>query len=224
MAAPRVVPGDDGAGVIDRVGPGVEPGRVGERVWVHAATLGGAPGTAAELVVVPQERAIPLPPHVSFEQGACLGVPALTAHRCGHADGPVAGRVVLVTGGAGGVGHYAVQLAREAGATVIATASTERKRADARRAGARHVVDRRDPDGGLAAIEAAVGPRAVDRVVDVAFGANLPLVEAVLAVDGVVAAYGLGPRARPPSPSTRSCNAGRRSGWSRCSRSRPSIA
>jgi NADPH2:quinone reductase len=190
MASARVVPGDDGAGVIDAVGPGVDGARVGERVWVHAATLGGASGTCAELVVVSRERAVPLPAHVSFAEGACLGVPALTAHRAVHADGPVTGQLVLVTGAAGAVGGYAVQWAKHGGASVIAAASTPDKREAARALGADHIVDSRDQDAAVAGIEALAGPQAVDRIVEVAFGAGLPLAEAVLAVNGTVAAYG----------------------------------
>lgn len=105
MADPRVIPGDDGAGIVDRVGPGVSAARIGQRVWVHSATCDRAFGTAAEYVVVPAGHAIELPGAASFEAGACLGVPALTAHRCVFADGPVSGATVLVIGGAGMVAH-----------------------------------------------------------------------------------------------------------------------
>ena len=188
MPAPRVVPGDDGAGVIDAVGPGCDPARVGQRVWVYAATIGGGFGTSAEVVVVPDAQAVALPAIAPFEIGACLGVPALTAHRAVFADGPVTGRTVLVTGGAGAVGHYAIQLARHGGARVVATASTQQKVRDARAAGAEHVVDRRRPDAVQQVLDAAGGE--IDRVVDVGFGANLPLTRAVLAVGGTIAAYG----------------------------------
>ncbi|GAA1719453.1 NADPH:quinone reductase [Fodinicola feengrottensis] len=187
MRTPRVVPGDDGAGVVDRVGPGVPAGRIGERVWIHSANHRQSYGTSAELVVVPAAQAIGLPANTSFEAGACLGVPALTAHRCVFADGPVDGRTVLVTGGAGSVAHYAIELARHGGATVIATASTPRKQAAAREAGAHHVVDYREPDAATAILDLASG--GVDRVVDVAFGANLPLTSAVIATNGVIASY-----------------------------------
>jgi NADPH:quinone reductase len=200
MAAPRVVPGDDGGGLIDCVGAGVDPGRVGQRVWVHAATAAGALGTSAQLVVVPAARAVELPAHVAFAEGACLGVPALTAHRAVHADGSVAGRTVLVTGGAGAVGHYAIEMAKARGATVIATASTPAKREAARAAGADHVVDYRDTPAAVAAIETVAGPLGVDRVVDVAFGPNLPLTGAVLALNGTIAAYGSDREPEPTVP------------------------
>jgi NADPH2:quinone reductase len=184
MTDPLVIPGDDGAGVIDEVGHGVPIARLGERVWVHAANYGRPFGTSAEYVVVPAAQAVPLPTGTPFEVGACLGVPALTAHRCVFADGPVAGTTVLVTGAAGAVGRYAVQLAALAGATVIATASGPEKQRSARAAGAHHVVDNRESG----AVE-AVGTE-VDRVVDVAFGANLAFTSAVLAPNGTIATYG----------------------------------
>jgi NADPH2:quinone reductase len=187
MRHPRVVPGDDGAGVIDRIGPRVSPNRLGRPVWVHSANHAQPFGTSAELVVVPSTQAVDLPESTSVEAGACLGVPALTAHRCLFADGPVDGLTVLVTGGAGAVAHYAIQLATHGGATVIATASTPDKHAAARAAGAAHTVDYRSP----VAVEEIrdLAPRGVDRVVDVAFGANLPLTSAVIATGGTIATY-----------------------------------
>lgn len=199
MEHPLVVPGDDGAGVIDAVGPGVRADRLGERVWVHSANHGRASGTSAEYVAVPAAHAIPLPDGVSFVDGACLGVPALTAHRCVFADGPVAGQTVLVTGGAGAVGRYAVQLASLAGARVIATASTEEKRGAARAAGACHVVDRREADVAETVLELA-GPGGVDRIVDVAFGANLALTAAVIGMNATIATYGSDAEPEPCLP------------------------
>jgi NADPH:quinone reductase len=140
-------------------------------------------------VCVPAAHAVPLPAAASFADGVCLGVPALTAHRCVHADGLVEGTTVLVTGGAGAVGRYAVQFAALAGATAIATASTPEKQAIALGAGAHHVVDRFAPDA-AAAVRDLAGPSGVARVVDVAFGANLPLVDAVVAPNATVATYG----------------------------------
>ncbi|GAA4622273.1 NADPH:quinone reductase [Actinoallomurus vinaceus] len=188
MTAPRVIPGDDGAGIIDRVGPGVPADRVGRRVWVHAAGQHSPFGTSAEYVVVPDAQAVELPGAVGFEAGACLGVPALTAHRCLLADGPVDGATVLVTGGAGGVGHYAIQLAKNHGATVIATASTGEKQRAALASGADHVVDYRRTDAAEAILD-LTGGRGADRVVDVAFGANLPLTSAAVATNGTIASY-----------------------------------
>ncbi len=188
MTDARVIPGDDGAGIIDAAGAGVPAERIGRRVWVHSATFGRPFGTSAEHVVVPAAHAIDLPAGATFEQGACLGVPALTAHRALFADGPVTGQVVLVTGGVGAVGHYAIEFAKHAGATVIATASTAAKQDAAYAAGADHVIDYRRPDAAKA-VMAASGEHGVDRVVDVAFGANLPLTSVVVAPNGTISAY-----------------------------------
>ena len=140
MPYPRVIPHSDGAGTIDRVGEGVPASRVGERVWCYGAQSYRPFGTAAEYVVVPAGQAVPLPDGVPFEQGACLGIPGITAHRGVHIAGPVAGRVVLVQGGAGSVGVCAVQLARRAGAHVIATVRSSEDEAVASRAGAHLVI------------------------------------------------------------------------------------
>ena len=140
MPYPRVIPHSDGAGVIDEVGNGVSASRVGERVWCFGAQSYRPFGTAAEYVVLPSERAIPLPDGVSFEQGACLGIPGITAHRAVHVAGAVDRRTVLVQGGAGAVGQCAVGLARHAGALVITTVRSERDEAVSQRAGAHHVV------------------------------------------------------------------------------------
>ncbi|GAA3438135.1 NADPH:quinone reductase [Kutzneria kofuensis] len=198
MIDPRVVPGDDGAGVIDRIGPRVPASRLGSRVWVHCANQGRPYGTSAEYVVVPAERAVPLPDGTSFEAGACLGVPALTAHRAVFVDGPVAGKTVLVTGGAGAVAHYAIELAKHGGATVLATASTPEKQKAALAAGADHVVDYRSDDA--AAEILALSRGGVQRVVDVAFGANLPLTSAVIATNGTIVAYGSDAVTEPALP------------------------
>ena len=166
------IPNQDGAGVIDAVGSGVDPARVGERVWVWFAAAGQQWGTAAEWTVVPAERAVPLPASASMELGACLGVPAMTAHRCLFSGGPIDGKTVLVAGGAGAVGHFAIELARRAGARVITTVSSQEKAELAARAGAHHVVNYRDP-GALDQIR-SFAPVA-DRIVEVALGANLEL-------------------------------------------------
>jgi NADPH:quinone reductase len=181
------VPNQDGAGVIDAVGPGVDPTRVGERVWVYLAAWQSPYGTAAEYTVVPADHAVPLPDGTSFELAASMGVPALTAHRCLFADGPIAGKVVLVAGGAGAVGHYAIQLARAAEATVIATVSGQEKAVIARQAGAHYVVNYREGDA-IAEIR-AVAPDGVDRIIEVALGANLTLDLAVAAPGATIVTY-----------------------------------
>jgi NADPH:quinone reductase len=197
------IPHQDGAGVIDAVGPGVDHGRVGQRVWVWLAAAGRRWGTAAEWTVVPERQAVPLPDGVSFELGASLGVPAMTAHHCLFADGPVTGQTVLVAGGAGAVGHFAIQLAVWAGAAqVIATASGPAKAELAREAGAADVVIYSEPDA-ASQIRSAAGP--VDRVVEVALGANLPLDLAVSRPGGVIVTYAAEP-ADPVLP-VRACMA-----------------
>jgi NADPH2:quinone reductase len=183
-----VVPHQDGAGVIDKVGRGVPASRVGERVWLYIVQWQRAWGTAAEFTVVPARLAVTLPGNATFVEGACLGIPAVTAHRCLFADGPIAGQTVLVTGGAGAVGHYAVQLAKWAGATVIATVSSPEKAALAAAAGADHTVNYKTGDAAAAILE-ATGGAGVDRIVDVDFGGNLPVSARVLKVNGTIATY-----------------------------------
>jgi NADPH2:quinone reductase len=188
MPFPRIIPHQDGAGIIDQVGPGVDERRLGERVWVYEAQRGSPLGTAADFVVVPEHRAVQLPAPVSFAEGACLGVPAMTAHRCVFADGPVTGQTLLVTGGAGAVGRYAVQFGKSGGATVIATVSRPEQEQSARDAGADHVVNYRMEPVAERVAE-LTGGQGVHRVVEVAFGRNLAATVAVLRPNGVVAAY-----------------------------------
>ena len=196
------VPHQDGAGVIEAVGAGVDAGRVGERVWLWLAAVGHRWGTAAEWTVLPARQAVPLPDGASFELGASLGVPAMTAHVCLFSDGPVNGQTVLVAGGAGAVGHYAIELAKRAGARVIATVSGPAKAALAEKAGADLVVNYRSPEA--AGQIRALGP--VDRVVEVALGANLELDLAVTRPHGTIVTYAAGP-VNPELP-VRACMTG----------------
>jgi NADPH:quinone reductase len=168
------IPHQDGAGVIDAVGAGVDPGRVGQRVWLWLAAAGRRWGTAAQWTVVPEHTAVPLPDGASAELGASLGVPAMTAHRCLFADGPIDGKTVLVAGGAGAVGHFAIELAKHAGARVITTVSGPQKAELAAKAGADLVVNYREPDA-AGQISSFTGEKGVDHVVEVALGANLQL-------------------------------------------------
>jgi NADPH:quinone reductase len=174
------IPHHDGAGVIDAVGEGVDPGRVGQRVWLWMAAAGSRWGTAAQWSVVPGEAAVPLPEGASVELGASLGVPAMTAYRCLFADGPVGGNTVLVAGGAGAVGHFAIELAKRAGARVISTVSGPEKAELAAKAGPDLVVNYRKPDA-AGQISSFAGAGGVDHVVEVALGANLQLDLAVVA-------------------------------------------
>ena len=183
-----VIPHSDGAGTIETVGDGVSEARIGERVWVYQAQYARRLGTAAEYVAVDEHRAVYLPDSVGFDVGACLGIPAMTAHRCVYADGDVSGQLVLVTGGAGRVGYYAIQWAVMAGAEVIATASNQQDRDLCLSLGATDVVNHREPDWGQQVL-AVTGGRKIERVIDVEFGANLPQVLACIATSGVIATY-----------------------------------
>lgn len=186
-AFPWQIPHQDGAGTIEAVGEGVDAARIGERVWIYHAANGRQHGTAAELTCVPSIQAVRLPDDVSMEQGAGLGIPYVTAHWCLHADGPIDGMTVLVTGGAGAVGHAAIELARVGGARVITTVSSEEKAAIARSAGADAVLDYRRPEF-LSELRAAA-PEGVHRVVDVALGANLDADLSVLRPHGTIITY-----------------------------------
>lgn len=202
MPFPEVVPNLDGAGVIDAVGPATDDTAatgsfaVGDRVWVYLAAHESPLGTAQEFTVQPVSRVVPLPEAASFELGASLGVPAMTAHRALTVaqDGPTRlspgaldGRTVLVQGGAGAVGNAAIQLARWAGATVISTISNDEKARLATAAGAHHVVNYREGD--TAAAIRGFAPQGVDLVVEVAIAQNLDLDQAVLAPRGTVVSY-----------------------------------
>lgn len=187
MPFPFVVPNQDGAGRIDAVGDGVDPARIGQRVWVYFASWRRQHGTAEEWVCLPEQQAIPLADSASLELGASLGIPALTAHRALFWDGPLQGKIVLVAGGAGAVGHFAVQLARRAGARVLTTVSSAEKAELARAAGADTVVNYRAQDASSALRAAA--PDGVDHIVEVALSANLELDLRVLARNGTVVTY-----------------------------------
>jgi NADPH:quinone reductase len=180
------IPQQDGAGVIEAVGAGVDPARVGERVWLWLAAHGRRWGTAAEWTVVPADQAMPLPDNASFDLGASVGVPALTAHYCLFSDGPINGQTVLVAGGAGAVGHFAINLAKRAGARVITTVSSAEKAELAKQAGADLVVNYREP-----AAASRIGT--VDRVIEVALGANLELDLAVAHTGTIIVTYAAEP-------------------------------
>ncbi len=186
MAYPRVVPHSDGAGTVDAVGAGVSREWVGRRVWCYGAQSYRPFGTAAEYTVVPVRQAVLLPESVPFEQGACLGIPGITAHRAVHVAGSVEGLTVLVQGGAGAVGACAVQLAHCAGARVIATCRSETDKQIVLRAGADASLL---TDGTLVERIRELAPKGVDHIVEVAFAANINTDVAVLAQGGSIAAY-----------------------------------
>lgn len=189
MEYPRVVTCSDGAGTVDRVGPGVPEHWVGRRVWLYNGQRNGRwMGTAAEYITLNADLVTALPDHVSFAEGATLGIPGMTAHRCVFVAGPVQGRIALVTGGAGAVGHYAVQLAAWAGATVIATVSSDAKAERARAGGAAYTINYRTEDV-AARVRDITGGAGVDHVVDVDFGGNLTATLASLRTGGSLAYY-----------------------------------
>ncbi|MGB6162170.1 MAG: NADPH:quinone reductase [Pseudonocardiaceae bacterium] len=180
------IPHQDGVGTIDAIGHGVEQGRLGERVWVWFAAAGRRWGTAAEWTVVPEHQAVPLPATVSPELDASLGVPAMTACHCLFADGPLHGGTVLVAGGTGAVGHFAIELARWARARVVSTVSGPEQATLATRAGAQQVVNYKDPDA-IAQIRSFAAQ--IDRVIEVNLGANLPLDLALAGPGTTVVSY-----------------------------------
>jgi NADPH:quinone reductase len=191
IAFPRVIPHSDGAGEIDRVGTGVPPSRLRERVWVWNGQWRRPFGTAAESITLPSEQAVPLPANISVEAGACLGIPAYTGYQAVELTGAKEGSTVLVAAGAGAVGHYAIQFAKKRGATVVTTVSSPAKAEIARQAGADHVIDYRRENVGER-IMAVTGKRGLDAVIEVDLAANARLLPTVLAPNGVVAIYGSG--------------------------------
>src|SRR6516225_9701655 len=187
MSFPRIIPHSDGAGVIDAVGEGVDGGRIGQRVWTHGAQSYRPFGTAAQLTCVPDRQAVPLTDDVSDEIGACLGIPAITAHRAVFSDGPVAGQTILVHGVLGSVSSLAAQLARWGGATVIGTVVHSRDLGNVDTSVIAYPVALDSNDAASVIREHA--PGGVDRIVEVDFSDNADLDAAVVANDAVIAAY-----------------------------------
>ena len=186
MAYPRVIPHSDGAGRVDQLGPDVSSEWLGRSVWCYGAQSYRPFGTAAELTVVPVEHIAPLPEKVSMEQGACLGIPGITAHRAVHVGGLISGRTVMVQGAAGAVGLCAVALARHAGARVIGTVRSASDQFIASKAGAHDVVL---SDNELIARVRTLAPGGIDHIVEVAFGANAEADVELLKQGGSIASY-----------------------------------
>lgn len=204
-----VIPHSDGAGVIEAVGKGVSKERVGERVWVYQAQYQRHLGTAAEYVALPSERAARLPASASFNIGACLGIPVMTAHRClfaGAADGEVAGQTILVSGASGRVGFYAAQLAKLAGARVIGTAGGRQRCRVAEQAGCDLVLDYHEHENGrhksalVEAVNAFTGGEGVERIIEVEFGVNAAVNSQILKTNGVIASYASSQAPQPILP------------------------
>ena len=183
-----VIPNSDGAGEIVEVGKNISQKRIGERVWIFNGQFGRQEGTCAEYICVPEKQAVPLPDNISFEEGAMMGIPAMTAHRCITSDGPIGGKTLLVTGGAGRVGFYAIQWAKHFGATVIATGSSIESVLNCKKAGADFVVGHPSPDTVNKILDFTNGKQ-VDRIVDGDFGVNLESVLDLLKVNGVISTY-----------------------------------
>lgn len=188
LDAGAVIPNSDGAGVIKSVGSGVSSSRIGQRVWIYNGQYGQQEGTSAEYVCVPSTQAVNLPDNASFEVGAMMGIPAMTAHRCVMADGEVKDKIILVTGGAGRVGYYAIQWAKHFGAKVIATGGGKKSVEQCYEAGADLVVSHPSDDATKQILEFTKGQK-IDRVIDGDFGANLAHVLDVIKVNGVIATY-----------------------------------
>jgi NADPH2:quinone reductase len=196
IAYPRVIPQSDGAGVIDAVGDGVPAARVGERVWTWNGAWKRPFGTAAEYIVLPQAQAVKLPDAISFDAGACLGIPALTAWHAIDIAGTASGMTLLVAGGAGAVAHYAIQFAKARGATVITTVSSAAKAKIAREAGADHTIDYKTENVGERVMALTKG--GVDAVIELDLTANAALLPGVLRPYGIVVVYGTGPQVQLP--------------------------
>jgi NADPH2:quinone reductase len=191
IAFARVIPHSDGAGIIDKVGEGVSAARVGERVWTWNAQWKRPFGTAAEFVVLPATLAVPLPAHIGFAEGACLGIPAMTAYHAVATAEVDSATTVLIAGGAGGVGHYAIQFAKARGAVVITTVSSDEKAKLARAAGADHVIDYKRDDVAAAVMD-LTDKAGVDAVIEMDLAANAKLYPGLLHARSQVVVYGTG--------------------------------
>ena len=194
-----ITPNNDGSGVIEAVGANIDPARIGENVWIFGAQAGRSGGTAAEYCTLPAWMAVPLPDGTTLLDGACLGVPAVTAYYGIYSDGPVDGQWILVSGGGGRVGAYAVQMAKLGGAKVIATGSKADGLAYATSLGADHVINYRDEDVAERVLEITKG-RGVDRVSEVAFGANITMLPKIVVVNGMVTSYSSDAIGQPTMP------------------------
>lgn len=199
MEGPLIIPNSDGSGIVDEVGEGVDPAWIGRRVWLYNGQRGGRlHGTAAQYIALDASLVAELPDATSFPEGACLGIPCMTAHRCVTLRDDLRDATVLVSGGAGAVGHYAIQWAKRFGARVIATVSSSEKARHAEQAGADRVIDYRGEDVGAAVKRYA--PKGIDHVVDVDFGGNLPTFFPLMANNGSFAYYATNGNRTPTWP------------------------
>ena len=198
LVFPRVIPHSDGAGEIEAVGAGVAGARIGERVWIWNGQWQRPFGTAAEFIVLPAAQAVPLPKTVSFEEGACLGIPAMTAFHAIELAAARGSRTLLISGGAGSVSQYAIQFAKARGMTVATTISAPEKANVAREAGADYCIDYTHEDVGARVAE-TIGKSGVDAIIELDLTANAKLIPSVLRPRGVVIVYGTGAEATIPS-------------------------
>ena len=193
----QIVPNSDGSGIITAVGEAVDKSRIGQRVWIWNGQWQRPNGTAAEYISVSSAQAVEMPEDMSFETGACLGIPGLTASYCTLGDGALSGKTVFVSGGAGAVGHTCIQLAKWSGATVIASGS-ENGFEHIREAGADHVFDYRDPDLSKKILD--ICPPGVDRAIEVEFGENVNLLHKIVRQNGDISLYGGAKNMTPSFP------------------------
>ena len=198
IAWPRVIPQSDGAGVIDQAGDGVAKSRIGERVWIWNGQWKRAFGTAAEYIALPAAQAVKLPDKISFEAGACLGIPAMTGYHAIALSGATKGTTLLISGGAGAVSQYAIQFAKAAGATVLATISSPEKAKAAQEAGADHTINYKSDDVGARVME-ITGKCGVDAMIEMDLATNAKLIPTVLRPKGSVLVYGTTPEAAIPA-------------------------
>lgn len=196
---PLIVPHSDGAGTIEAVGVGVDPGRVGQRVWLWNGQWQRSHGTCAELIALPEKQAVPLPDAAGFADGACMGIPAMTAHACLFPEGSPNGKTVLVTGGAGVVSFYAIQMAKAAGARVLTTVSSDEKAEYARSAGADHAINYRQ-ENLVEAIMAVTDGYGIDHAIDLEFGYNINAIAETIRPNGAIVGYGSAAIREPALP------------------------
>jgi NADPH2:quinone reductase len=182
------IPGSDGAGIIDAVGEGVSVGRIGQRVWVFNAAFHRPYGTSAQFTIVEDWMAQELSDDLTYAQGACLGIPVMTAYRCLFSDGPIKDKTVYIVGGGGVVANYAIQLAKWGGAKVITSISSDEKAGYAKKAGADHIVNYRQQNV-VEEILRITNQQGVDRIVEVDFGANLAISAQILKAGGISVMY-----------------------------------
>lgn len=183
-----IIPNSDGSGIIEDVGESVDKNRIGERVWIYNGQYGRRFGTSAKYIAINEKQCARLPDNTSFEVGACLAIPVMTAHRCVLSDGDVKGHIILVTGGAGRVGFYAIQWAKINGAIVIATAGSKESKLECIKAGADLVVNHPN-EKSMADILRFTNNRKVDRVVEGDFGLNLTFILDVIKTGGIITTY-----------------------------------